>query len=122
MELYNSAFVTSFVDSSRFNQVKGRNLIGYFANNKLYKIVIEGNGESIYYLVDEDKLLGVTHNKSSSIVIYVDKGKIISIYEYQNPEGVLDPPLLKSPDSQVLPGFSWLDKFRPKDVSDIFKK
>ena len=122
MELYNSAFITSFVDSSRYNQIKGRDLIGYFVNNKLYKIVIEGNGESIYYLVDQDELIGVTHNKSSSIVIYIDKGKIISIYEYQNPEGVLDPPLLNPPDTQKLPGFMWLDTIRPKKVSDIFKK
>jgi lipopolysaccharide export system protein LptA len=120
MELYNSAFVTSKVDSVRFNQMKGRTLKGYFRENKLYKINIEGNGESIYYLVDKEKLIGVTHNSSSSIEIYVDKGKITDLYEYQNPEGKLDPPLLHPPEKLL--GFSWFDIIRPKKVLDIFRK
>ncbi len=50
LELFSSAFVTSQIDSIRFNQIKGRSLTGYFKNNELYKIDIKGNGESIYYL------------------------------------------------------------------------
>jgi lipopolysaccharide export system protein LptA len=122
MELYNSAFITSQVDSVRFNQMKGRSLKGYFRENKLYKINIEGNGETIYFLKDKDKLIGVNHAKSSSIEIYVDNGKITDIYEYQNPEGTLDPPLMNPPEKLKLPGFSWFDILRPKKVSDIFRK
>jgi len=122
MELYNSAFITSLVDSVRFNQIKGRSLKGYFRNNKLYKINIEGNGEAIYFLEDKDELIGVNHAKSSSIEIYVDKGKITDIYEYQNPDGKLDPPLSNLPETLKLPGFNWFDIIRPKKVSDIFRK
>lgn len=122
MELYNSAFVASMVDSLRFDQIKGRNLTGLFRDNKLYKILIEGNGESIYHLVDQEQLIGVTHNKSSSIEILVEDGKINEIIEHQNPDGKLDPPLLNPPDKMKLPGFSWFDEIRPKKVEDIFKK
>jgi lipopolysaccharide export system protein LptA len=122
MELYNSAFVISKVDSVRYDQIKGRNLTGYFRENKLYKINIEGNGESIYHLIDKEKLTGVTHNKSSSIEIFVDKGKITDIIEHQNPDGKLDPPLLNPPDKMILPGFGWFDSIRPKKKSDIFIK
>jgi hypothetical protein len=120
MELYNSAFVTSQVDSMRFNQIKGRTLKGYFRNNKLFKINVEGNGETIYYIVDNEELIGKNHANSSSIEIYVDKGKITEIFEYQNPEGVLDPPLEKKPEK--LDGFKWLDQLRPKKKEDIFRK
>lgn len=122
LELYNSSFVVSNIDSIRFNQIKGRNLTGYFMSNKIYRIVVEGNGESIYYLLDEDKLVGVTHNKSSSIDIKVDNGKINEITELQNPDGKLDPPLLNPVDKMKLPGFSWHESIRPKKYQDIFLK
>jgi lipopolysaccharide export system protein LptA len=120
MELYNNAFITSKVDSLRYNQIKGRNLTGYFNQNKLYRILVTGNGESVYYLEDKDKLVGVTHNKSASIDIKVDSGKIIEITERQNPDGKLDPPLLNPPDKMKLPGFSWQEIIRPLKFSDIF--
>jgi lipopolysaccharide export system protein LptA len=122
MELYNTAFVTSKFDSLRFNQIKGRKLTGFFTDNKLQRIEVEGNGESVYYLDDKGKLVGVTHNKSSTIEIIVEKGKIQQITERQNPEGKLDPPLLNPPDKMKLPGFSWFDEIRPKKVSDIYLK
>lgn len=122
MELYNAAFVVSKVDSVRYDQIKGRNLTGYFRDNKLFRITIEGNGESIYHLIEKEKLTGVTHNKSSSIEIFVEKGKITDIIEHQNPDGKLDPPLLNPPDKMILPGFGWFDSIRPKKKSDIFIK
>jgi lipopolysaccharide export system protein LptA len=122
MELYNSAFIASRIDSLRYNQIKGRNLTGYFRENKLYRILVIGNGESVYYLEDKDKLIGVTHNKSASIDIKVDNGKINVITELQNPDGKLDPPFLNSPDMMKLPGFNWYDQIRPKNKQDIFLK
>jgi lipopolysaccharide export system protein LptA len=122
MELYNTAFVTSKFDSVRFNQIKGRKLTGYFINNKLTRIEVEGNGESVYYLDDKGKLVGVTHNKSSTIEIIVEKGKIKKITERQNPDGKLDPPLLNPPEMMKLPGFNWFNEIRPKKVSDIYEK
>jgi lipopolysaccharide export system protein LptA len=119
MELYNSAFITSQVDSIRYNQIKGRTLKGYFRNNKMYKIRVDGNGETIYFLVDKAGQIGWEHAKSSSIEIYVDKGKITDIFEYQNPDGILNPPL-KETEKQKLPGFNWFDLLRPKNKSDIF--
>jgi lipopolysaccharide export system protein LptA len=122
MELYNSAFIASRIDSLRYDQIKGRNLTGYFKENKLYRIHVEGNGESVYYLEDKDKLIGVTHNKSASIEIQVDNGKINEITELQNPDGKLDPPFLNTPDMMKLPGFYWYEKIRPKNNQDIFLK
>jgi lipopolysaccharide export system protein LptA len=121
MELYNSAFITSEVDSIRYNQIKGRNLKAYFRNNQMYKIRIDGNGENIYFLVDKEGLIGVNHAKSSSIEIYFDKGKISDIFEYQNPDGIIDPPMKDPATMQRLPGFNWFDILRPKSRSEIFK-
>jgi len=122
LELYTSAFVTSQVDETRFNQVKGRSLTGYFRDNELYRINVEGNGETIYYLLDGDAVAGVNQAKCARIEILVEDGKIAEILEYQNPEGVIDPPLEVDPVSLRLEGFSWQDDIRPKRKEDIFRK
>lgn len=120
MELYSSAFVVSQVDSLRFNQLKGRTLTGYFRKNKLYRINIEGNGESVYYLIDGEELVGKNTTRCARIEIFVDQGKITEIYEYQSPEGVIDPPSTSPGENQKLPGFNWHDAIRPKNKMDIF--
>jgi lipopolysaccharide export system protein LptA len=122
MELYNGAFVISQVDSLRFNQIKGRSLTGYFEENKLRKVVVEGNGESIYFLIEGDELVGVNYSKSSTIEILVDEGRIQEVTEYGEPDGVLDPPLAKIPEDMILPGFRWLIKLRPVNKNDLFRK
>ncbi len=121
MELYNSAFVVSQVDTLRFNQLKGRSLIGYFRENKLYKINIDGNGESIYYLVEGDAIIGRNNTRCARIEIFVEDGKITEIYQYQSPEGEIDPPSGSPRDNPKLPGFNWFDGIRPKEKLDIFK-
>jgi lipopolysaccharide export system protein LptA len=120
LELYNNAFIVSQVDTIRFNQIKGRSLTGYFKNNELYKINIKGNGESLYYLLDNELVAGMNQSKCANIEVLVDKGKIKEIYEYENPEGFIDPPLPADPVR--LEGFKWLDSLRPKKRLDIFNK
>ncbi|NLV17879.1 MAG: organic solvent tolerance protein OstA [Bacteroidetes bacterium] len=121
IELYNSAFVVSQVDSVRFNQIKGRSLTGYFKNNDIYKIDINGNGESIYYLIDGDEIIGINTAKCSRIEILIDNGNITDIFEYQNPEGVIDPPSASPGENTKLDGFTWHENMRPKKMEDIFK-
>jgi lipopolysaccharide export system protein LptA len=121
MELYNSAFITSQVDTFRFNQIKGRKLTGYFRDNELYKINIEGNGESIYYLIDGEEVVGVNSARCASIEILVDTGRISVINQYQSPEGVIDPPKISAKTTRHLEGFNWFDAIRPKKILDIFK-
>jgi len=122
LELYNSSFIASQVDTVRFNQIKGRSLTGYFKNNELYKIDIIGNGESIYYLLEGDQIAGIDQAKCANIEVYLVKGKISEIYQNQNPEGFTDPPELLKPRELRLKGFNWYDHLRPKKMEDIFNK
>jgi hypothetical protein len=122
LELYNSAFVASQVDTLRFNQIKGRSLTGFFKNNELYKIDIKGNGESLYYLLEGDAIAGINQSKCANIVALVEKGKISEINDSGSPEGVIDPPEIKIPKERKLDGFNWYDNIRPKKKNDIFIK
>lgn len=124
LELYSSAFVTSQIDTIRFNQIKGRSLTGYFKNNELFKIDIKGNGESIYYLLDGEYVAGVNQSQCANIEIFIEKGKVTEIFELQGPGGSIDPPEPepKIPKELRLKGFYWLDNLRPKQKADIFKE
>lgn len=122
MELYNSAFVVSSVDTARFDQISGKNLSGYFVDNKLRRIKVTGNGEAIYYVVDGNELIGVNRARSASIEIFIEDGKIAEIYQNQSPDGTLDPPL-KKPDSEMrLEGFRWVPGLRPgREVTKVLQ-
>ncbi|MBS0009799.1 MAG: hypothetical protein KFF49_00210 [Bacteroidales bacterium] len=122
MELYNNAFVIEEVDSTRYNQLKGRNLTGYFRDNKLYKIEIRGNSEKVYFAIEEDELIGVDQSTCVNMDIYLEDGKIDEIYMMDNPEGSLDPPLHTLPSLKRLENFQWFEAIRPKNRYDIFRK
>jgi lipopolysaccharide export system protein LptA len=122
LELYTAAFIASQVDTIRYNQIKGRSLTGYFENNELNKIVIKGNAESLYYLLDGDNVAGKDQSKSATIEATVVKGKISEITISGTPEGFIDPPDAFRAKEIRLAGFQWLDHLRPKQKSDIFIK
>jgi len=122
LELYNNSFVTNKIDTLRHNQIKGNNLTAYFKDDEVYKIVLKGNGESIYYLLDGEELAGVNRSKSANIQIYIDEGKVSQVVEEQNPAGVIDPPVSLNLKEPKLEGFKWLEFMRPKKKSDIFIK
>lgn len=122
LELYNGAFVVSMIDTSRYNQIKGRTLTGYFEDNELSKIEVNGNGESIYFLIDGNQLTGVNQSRCARIEAFVKDGRVVEIIDNGNPEGVIDPPDLNSDPAELkLEGFIWLDHLRPKRKSDIYR-
>jgi lipopolysaccharide export system protein LptA len=113
MEMFNNAFVVSSVDTARFDQISGKNLSGYFVDNKLHRIKVTGNGEAIYYVVDGNELVGVNRARSASIEIFIEDSKIVEIYQNQSPDGTMNPPL-KIPDADMrLDGFRWHPDLRP---------
>lgn len=120
IELYNNAYIIEQVDPNRFNQIRGTHMTGYFRENTIYKIEVKGNAENIYYVVDKDRLMGVNQGTCASMDIYFSEGKIMDIYMFQAPDGILDPPLQKSDSERKYDSFKWLDQVRPKNKFDIF--
>lgn len=41
--------IVNQMDTVKFNQIKGRNMIGHMQNNELYLVDVDGNGETLYY-------------------------------------------------------------------------
>ena len=121
IHLNEDAFIIALEDDSlRFNQIKGRNMIGYIRKNQLSKIDVSGNGQSNYYAKNEDGLIGLNKAESSDIIIYMNEGKVKKIVFVKSPEGELKPMEEIQTTDKFLPGFLWQEEIRPKSKEDIF--
>jgi len=125
LTLYNSAFIISQNDSLGFNQIKGKNMIGYFKDNELRKIFVSGNAETIYYIIDdgenkERELIGINKSVSSYMIIFLVDNKVKDILYLEKPDETLFPENELPAEEKLLKGFEWLDEFRPKNKSEIF--
>ena len=119
-DIYQDAFLASEEDSVRFSQIKGRNMTGFFADNELYRIDVDGYAESMYYVRDEKKaFVGMNKIVSSDIVIYVKHRKISKINFKKDPDANMIPMKDVNPYEARLPGFLWRGKERPKSKEDI---
>ena len=121
MELQGNGFLAEQVDSMRFNQVKGRSMMGYFKNNKLDYLDAEGNAESIYFLTDdENKFVGRNNITSSTIRILMGEDKIQEIRFMKSPSGKVTPPESMDDKDAFLEGFHWQGDKRPLTLMDLF--
>ena len=96
-------------------------MVGYFANNELFKIDVDGNGQTIYYPKDKDAIIGVNRAESSNLTLMFKQRKIERIIMRVTPGGNMNPPYILPEKDVKLQGFIWLEQFRPKNKNDIFR-
>lgn len=107
-------------DSTKFNQVRGKLMNGYFKNNTLERLFADGNSESIYYLKEEDgSYSGMNRSVSSRIKILFGKNSLNDIYFIKKPEMVFNPMEKIEKDKELLDGFIWKPKDRPLSKESI---
>lgn len=123
-DLNNNAFLTSKEAGKHFNQLKGKNMKGYFENNKIRKMRTYGNGQSIYYAKDDSLYVGVNVINCSEMEFYfannkMDKGKFIT-----SPDADFIPVDEVKPEGMRLKGFSWQVKKKPGKnvINNYFKR
>jgi len=118
----NMAFIISLDDSLKFNQVKGKKMTGFLQDNKLYKVIVKGNSETVYYVRDEDgSLIGINKGISHDLIIYINDKKITSITYINNPNATLYPEKEANPAELQLKNFKWIIEQRPLNKTDIFR-
>lgn len=122
MNLYSSSFVIMQDDSVRFNQVKGKNLTGYFTDNHLTRIDVKSNGETLYYVRDEiNGLIGVNKAIADDLLIYANDNEIKTITFISKPEAVLYPEKELGSEDVKLKNFKWEIFKRPMSKEDVFR-
>lgn len=98
-----------------YNQIKGRKMTAEFSNKKLQRVVVEGNGESLYFAMDEKTkaLMGMNKIICSNIIIRFKEGKVNNFSFYVQPEADFIPPHELNSEEKTLRGFRWMGDVRP---------
>lgn len=117
-----NSMIISEEDTGMFNQIKGRNMTGFFSEQKLNRVYVEGNGETIYYASEEGTTPeNVNKAKASNLIIQLDSNKVKDITFLTQPEATLYPLSKVNISEMRLQNFNWRVAERPEKVEDIFE-
>lgn len=106
----------------QYNQLSGRDMTAFFRNGDLYHVLVEGNAESLYYLVEEDStIIGLNKTESAYLSMDIKNEKIERLKLWSSTRAVTTPLPQLNPEDSRLEGFIWLDYLRPAGPDDIFR-
>ena len=116
MKLLQDAFVIQTDTIKNYNQIKGRTLDAFFdKQGQLSTIKVDGNGESLYFALDEkNKIIGLNKVQCSNMQFYFKQKKIKQIVFRGEPESLLIPPKEVLTEDMKLEKFEWKTSLRPK--------
>ena len=122
LHLSRNSFIISKQDTNMYDQIKGKEMVGYIINQKLNNIEVNGNGQTLYYAREKEEIIGLNRAESSKISIRFKEGKINTISFLKAPEGELKPLLELKEEDKKLKGFDWKIYLRPLSKYDIFDR
>ena len=120
MYMKGNSFIVSKEDSVRYNQIRGKEMKGYFNKDTLYLVHVEGNGQIIYYVKDKEVIKAVNRADCSDLNIYLKSNKIKNIVFITKPDATLYPLEQIDVKDLKLKDFTWRGKDRPLKMKDIF--
>lgn len=112
-----NAFVISSPDSIYFNQIKGREITATFIDGKLDQTVVEGNAESIYFILDDEgAYIGMNNLVCSRIEMTFEENNVVGIAFLKQSNGELYEMEAVTDDNAYLKGYANKDAQRPKTI------
>jgi lipopolysaccharide export system protein LptA len=109
-----NSFVISRDTLKNYNQLKGRKLRATFVNGYINQLQVNGNGESIYHVLEGDTLLvGLNRILCGKLDLYFKDNQVNNIRFYNNPEARFIPPIEITSELARLEGFAWRNDERP---------
>lgn len=116
-----SPFLITQEDTIGFDQIKGKALEAKFMDNKLYRMWITGNTESIYYAKDdEDKYFGMNRAKCLHMRVNFEENKPSRILFGGQPDGSFSPLHEVLFKENKLDGFAWRINERPEKPVGLY--
>ena len=124
MKFYPNPIIISKADSLHYNQIKGKHMNAWFNNNKLNKLDIFGNGQSLFLIEDEKtkEKIGINKAICTDISIILDDGKLSTIKYKTIPTSTTIPYQDIIENDKFLDGFIWRMEEKPKSKSDIIQQ
>ena len=120
IELDQKAFLINSSDEVYFNQVKGRTISAHFEEDTLRTMLVNGNGETLYFVQDDAKAY-ITANKTecSNMKLYFKENQVQDIFFYGQPKGKAHPMEGIQVKALEINGFQWRMDERPKSKDDL---
>lgn len=120
IELLGTGFIVSAEDSLRYNQIRGKYMKGFFADNRLVRVNVEGNGQTIYFAREKQEVKAVNRADCSDLHIFLKDNEIDHIVFLTKPAASLYPLDKVETKELKLKDFSWRITERPLTFNDIF--
>lgn len=117
----NKAFAILTDTLLNYNQMKGRKMTAYFADGKISRLDIDGNGESLYFALEGDTLTqGINRILSATIKLDFINGSVTRAKFEIRPDGKFLPVQNLTDEVSQLDGFSWRIEEKPtmKTISE----
>ena len=116
------AFVITDDSVGNHNQIKGRDMVARFKNNELSLVDVYGNGESIFFMFDQEtnEFVGMNKIICSDITLKFENRTLKDASFRISPEGNFIPPHELKPEDRTLKDFKWHADLRP-ELSQFFR-
>jgi lipopolysaccharide assembly outer membrane protein LptD (OstA) len=124
VEIQKNASAIMEVDSGLYyNQLAGKEIIGYLKDNELYLAKVIGNARTIFFPLEEEKKdsvvtmvrKGMNRLYASELKVYLDSGEVNGVTYYEKPDGIFYPMDQINKEEQWIPDFNLNPALRPKD-------
>ncbi|PJJ76245.1 lipopolysaccharide export system protein LptA [Thermoflavifilum aggregans] len=120
LQLIENAIIVNQIGKGMFNQVKGRTIYGYFHDNRLDWMHVNGNAESVYYVQDDaGAFIGINKVSCGVIDIYFRDQKVYRVAFRDEPSGSMSPIKGANLQEYFLRNFSWQIDRRPHSREEL---
>jgi lipopolysaccharide export system protein LptA len=123
MDMFPNAFIVNIekTDSVHFNQVGGKKLRGFFLNDKLHRVYIDGNAETIYFARDSatNQVTDMQRSFSSRIWVMLENNETTRVGFITKADNRVVPMPKVKDDDKVLKNFIWKPKNRPVSKESV---
>ncbi|MEO1055023.1 MAG: OstA-like protein [Bacteroidota bacterium] len=110
-----NSFVISEDTLANHNQIKGRDMIAFFNEEEIKQVNVYGNGESLYFALDETDsyVMGMNKILCSNMAINFKANDVDNITFYIKPDANFIPPHELKESDKKLKDFVWRESEKP---------
>lgn len=117
--LEEKVFLGSHDRGEYYNQMTGLTMRAYLRDNALDVIHIDGDGDVIFFMREDDELLGINRVKSPRYKIRMEEGRAAQATFYSETESLISPIQETEQEDRLLYGFAWRGDLRPTSPRDV---
>ena len=108
-------------DLIHYNQMSGTEIIANVRDGEVYRVDVNGNAETVFFPLDEEKhtLNGCNRTQSSFVKVYLKDRQVDHVLFTTSTSGTLYPMNQVTDEIMHLNAFFWAEDERPRTPADV---